>query len=317
MAAGRAMKRCRLLGAMGGGGWGWLWSRSKEKHVVTTGEWVMEGGGGSRVFPAPTRRRRGNASPGLRHCSTATSWYFVLDASSPPPAPPTPAVAPGAEKTMAGLVGYGSSDEEEDGQGQSPVPSPGQDAPVRPGAGPRQTPPPGARVAHCSLSQAAHPVAGAASAGAGGCPTRRTPRSTRVACADARSPSAAEQPLPPPGAEPAAAVAPVSQSAVPLGPSLPPPADASAAADDWYQADAPSSPYSANRALIHHLTLPSIPNFDIPPRPRASRRRGVRAGASTSFWRSRRGARTSTPSSSSRRRCGTRPSRTSSSTLSA
>lgn len=32
------------------------------------------------------------------------------------------------------------------------------------------------------------------------------------------------------------------------------------------QADAvPSSPYSANRSLIHTLTLPTVPNMDIPP----------------------------------------------------
>lgn len=31
--------------------------------------------------------------------------------------------------------------------------------------------------------------------------------------------------------------------------------------------NAPSSPYSTNRSLLHDLTLPSIPNFDIPPSP--------------------------------------------------
>lgn len=34
--------------------------------------------------------------------------------------------------------------------------------------------------------------------------------------------------------------------------------------------EAPSSPYSANRALIHDLTLPSVPNLDIPPSPPGS-----------------------------------------------
>lgn len=33
---------------------------------------------------------------------------------------------------------------------------------------------------------------------------------------------------------------------------------------------APSSPYSANRALIQDLTLPSVPNLDIPPSPPGS-----------------------------------------------
>ncbi|KAM4059708.1 HCNGP-like protein [Hirsutella rhossiliensis] len=46
--------------------------------------------------------------------------------------------------------------------------------------------------------------------------------------------------------------------------------EASAMAGDWYQAEGPASPYSANRALIHDLTLPSIPNLDIPPSPSGS-----------------------------------------------
>lgn len=41
-------------------------------------------------------------------------------------------------------------------------------------------------------------------------------------------------------------------------------------AGDWYQAEGSSSPYSANRALIHDLTLPSVPNLDIPPSPPGS-----------------------------------------------
>lgn len=32
----------------------------------------------------------------------------------------------------------------------------------------------------------------------------------------------------------------------------------------------PQSPYSANRSLIHDLTLPSVPDFDIPPSPPGS-----------------------------------------------
>ncbi|TQS32157.1 hypothetical protein Golomagni_07536 [Golovinomyces magnicellulatus] len=52
-----------------------------------------------------------------------------------------------------------------------------------------------------------------------------------------------------------------------MGPSLPPmdepeEIDASAAT--------PSSPYSTNRALIQDLTLPSVPDFDIPPSPPGS-----------------------------------------------
>lgn len=33
---------------------------------------------------------------------------------------------------------------------------------------------------------------------------------------------------------------------------------------------APGSPYTANRSIIHDLTLPSVPNFDIPPSPPGS-----------------------------------------------
>lgn len=29
----------------------------------------------------------------------------------------------------------------------------------------------------------------------------------------------------------------------------------------------PSSPYTANRSLVHNLTLPTVPNLDIPPSP--------------------------------------------------
>lgn len=40
--------------------------------------------------------------------------------------------------------------------------------------------------------------------------------------------------------------------------------------DDSNPAAAPSSPYTTTRSLIHDLTLPSIPNFDIPPSPPGS-----------------------------------------------
>jgi hypothetical protein len=63
----------------------------------------------------------------------------------------------------------------------------------------------------------------------------------------------------------------VLQSAVPLGPSLPS-ADAitNALPDPDESQEPPASPYSANRALIHDLTLPSVPNLDIPPSPPGS-----------------------------------------------
>ncbi|KAM0486863.1 hypothetical protein ACHAPX_000127 [Trichoderma viride] len=72
--------------------------------------------------------------------------------------------------------------------------------------------------------------------------------------------------------QPPPTIGPVLQSAVPLGPSLPP-ADASITntlPDPDESQEAPASPYSANRALIHDLTLPSVPNLDIPPSPPGS-----------------------------------------------
>lgn len=62
-----------------------------------------------------------------------------------------------------------------------------------------------------------------------------------------------------------------------MGPSLPPADEAEAYPEemdqdlDQYaqgdQTQPPSSPYSANRALLHQLTLPTVPQLDIPPSP--------------------------------------------------
>ncbi|ETS04418.1 HCNGP-domain-containing protein [Trichoderma reesei RUT C-30] len=69
----------------------------------------------------------------------------------------------------------------------------------------------------------------------------------------------------------AATIGPILPDAVPLGPSLPP-IDASVTTlpEPDEPNDSPSSPYSSNRGLIHHLTLPSVPNLDIPPSPPGS-----------------------------------------------
>ncbi|KAG5939053.1 hypothetical protein E4U53_007900 [Claviceps sorghi] len=70
---------------------------------------------------------------------------------------------------------------------------------------------------------------------------------------------------------------------IPLGPSLPPP-DANTNAlpeplpspspspsnEDAAAINAPSSPYSSTRALMHDLTLPSVPNLAIPSSPPGS-----------------------------------------------
>lgn len=63
-----------------------------------------------------------------------------------------------------------------------------------------------------------------------------------------------------------------------IGPSLPPEDESQAYPEEMDQDDIeredstqpPSSPYTANRALIHNLTLPTVPNLDIPPSPPAS-----------------------------------------------
>ncbi|KHN99906.1 HCNGP-like protein [Metarhizium album ARSEF 1941] len=57
---------------------------------------------------------------------------------------------------------------------------------------------------------------------------------------------------------------------VPLGPSLPPPESILAGLPEPSGTSTPSSPYTAARSLIHDLTLPSVANFDIPPSPPGS-----------------------------------------------
>ncbi|KAJ4321773.1 hypothetical protein N0V94_002740 [Neodidymelliopsis sp. IMI 364377] len=58
--------------------------------------------------------------------------------------------------------------------------------------------------------------------------------------------------------------APVSGPA--QGPTVSPPPVEDTSADDV----APGSPYTSNRATIQNLTLPTVPNFDIPPSPPGS-----------------------------------------------
>ncbi|KAH6898755.1 HCNGP-like protein-domain-containing protein [Thelonectria olida] len=65
--------------------------------------------------------------------------------------------------------------------------------------------------------------------------------------------------------------APAQQSAIPLGPSLPP-LDEPLLNEELDSSQAPLSPYSASRALLRDLTLPSNPNLDIPPSPPGSPR---------------------------------------------
>ncbi|KAM0296317.1 hypothetical protein ACHAPM_010309 [Fusarium culmorum] len=126
---------------------------------------------------------------------------------------------------MAGLVGYASSDDEEDIQEVAPPqPKKKEPATIAQDAGVK------------SLTQEAE-----------------------------QKPAA---PAPKPKSPDAVVIEPVQQNAVPLGPSLPPMEEA--VVDDQDPTYRPASPYSANRALLRDLTLPSAPNMDIPPSPPGS-----------------------------------------------
>ncbi|KAM0437755.1 hypothetical protein ACHAPT_002120 [Fusarium lateritium] len=128
---------------------------------------------------------------------------------------------------MAGLVGYASSDEEEEiEQVEKPVSA--EKAPVTTAVA---TEPRKQEKEHATTSTLPEPI----------------------------STSQSNEPV---------AIGPVQQNAVPLGPSLPPMDEA--VIDDQDPAQRPSSPYSANRALLRDLTLPSAPNLDIPPSPPGS-----------------------------------------------
>ncbi|KFA50159.1 hypothetical protein S40293_03679 [Stachybotrys chartarum IBT 40293] len=67
-----------------------------------------------------------------------------------------------------------------------------------------------------------------------------------------------------------ATIGPVQQSAVPLGPSLPLMDLSESIIGEREISQEPLSPYSGNRALIQSLTLPSVPNVDIPGSPPGS-----------------------------------------------
>lgn len=78
----------------------------------------------------------------------------------------------------------------------------------------------------------------------------------------------------PPGAAQPPADLPIHQSAVPIGPSRPTLEETQAPAPlpepEPELGQDPGSPYSSNRALLHRLTLPSVPDMDIPPSPPGS-----------------------------------------------
>ncbi|ROT37344.1 hypothetical protein SODALDRAFT_351650 [Sodiomyces alkalinus F11] len=98
------------------------------------------------------------------------------------------------------------------------------------------------------------------------------PPSSRQAQETAASQEAAPAPVSKSTEKPAI-IGPMPQHSGPLGPSLPPgnvPYLPEPEEELPSRPDAPSSPYSANRALLRHLTLPTYPDLDIPPSPPGS-----------------------------------------------
>ncbi|KAK1636648.1 HCNGP-like protein-domain-containing protein [Colletotrichum phormii] len=83
--------------------------------------------------------------------------------------------------------------------------------------------------------------------------------------------AAPQQPTEPQPSTEAITIGPVQQHSVPLGPSLPPmDTQLPNLPSGEGQSQPPASPYTASRALLRDLTLPPVPNFDIPPSPPGS-----------------------------------------------
>ncbi|OAA73510.1 HCNGP-like protein [Cordyceps fumosorosea ARSEF 2679] len=155
---------------------------------------------------------------------------------------------------MAGLVGYASSDEEEV-DGEQPQ--------VQPTAPSKQTQAPPPQPSQPAVTSASEP---------------ETTVSKTPPQASPPSPPAPGATLPPP---------PSSATAAPLGPSLQS-TDPSSFAPLPEPTDLPpssslppSSPYTTTRALIHDLTLPPIPNLDLPSSPPRSPSSAAAAAAAT------------------------------------
>lgn len=95
---------------------------------------------------------------------------------------------------------------------------------------------------------------------------RRTPIATNIELANVPVAAAAPEALPQPAPQKAAPPPPTPVSGPAQGPTVLPPPPENDAADDL----PPGSPYTSSRAVIQNLTLPTVPNFDIPPSPPGS-----------------------------------------------
>ncbi|EFZ00299.1 HCNGP-like protein [Metarhizium robertsii ARSEF 23] len=156
---------------------------------------------------------------------------------------------------MAGLVGYASSDEDDDTSPHAPSPKVyfmsnlvqpqnlihNQASSPPEGAGTKKISKPASsqqQPSH-SLNLLEHPSQ----------PSSTQPEPSQSSSTQPQpqntNPVTFDSPLPPPESNP---------------PDLPEPPETSA----------PSSPYTTTRSLIHDLTLPSVPNLDIPPSPPGS-----------------------------------------------
>ncbi|KAF4335737.1 hypothetical protein FBEOM_10432 [Fusarium beomiforme] len=146
---------------------------------------------------------------------------------------------------MAGLVGYASSDEEEEiYEAESPAPQ--DKVTASPDASCVQTK--SSNLSHCQ-QQGVNTPDNSKSKG------QEVEKNANSSASETKS----LDPVP---------VGPVQSNVMPLGPSLPPTEEA--VMDDQDPVSRPASPYSRNRALLRDLTLPLAPNLDIPPSPPGS-----------------------------------------------
>ncbi|KAJ4380140.1 hypothetical protein N0V86_004449 [Didymella sp. IMI 355093] len=97
--------------------------------------------------------------------------------------------------------------------------------------------------------------------------TRRTSIATNIELATIPVAAAAPEALPRPAPHNAAPSPPAPVNGPAQGPTVsPPPSENNDAAAEL----PPGSPYTSDRAIIQNLTLPTVPNFDIPPSPPGS-----------------------------------------------